>query len=41
MATVPQGSVEIKIDGLWSIDKANAVCNLLDFSGAVDLFQNA
>ena len=44
-----EGRVEIKIDGLWnticdsnwSIDKANAVCNLLGFSGAVGLFHEA
>ena len=44
-----EGRVEIKIDGLWNticdsnwrIDKANAVCNLLGFSGALDLFHEA
>ena len=44
-----EGRVEIKVNGLWNticdpnwnIDKANDVCNLLGFSGAVDLFQNA
>lgn len=44
-----EGRVEIKINGLWNticnhnwdIKKANAVCNVLGFSGAVQSFQNA